>query len=81
MAEFRSEFLQQLMGENENSSEEQFWTNLREYLEEGGRETAAVETAPAPSARIGMFIPLSAPELRGRENLAMFLEQFYTWAR
>ena len=37
MAEFRSEFLHQLMGENDNYSEEQFWTKLREYLEEGGR--------------------------------------------
>ena len=68
------------MGENDNFSEEQFWTKLREYLEEGGRETAPVETAPAPSARIGMFMPSSAPELRGRKNLAMFLERFYTWA-
>ena len=39
-----------------------------------------METAPAPSARIGIFMPSSAPELRGRENLAMFLERFYTWA-
>ena len=27
-----------------------------------------------------MFMPSSAPELRGRENLAMFSELFYTWA-
>ena len=39
-----------------------------------------VETAPAPSTRIGMFMPSTAPELRGRENLAMFLERFYAWA-
>ena len=80
MAEFRREFLHELMGENENFSDKQFRTKLRQYLEEGGRETAPVETAPAPSARIGMFMPSSAPELRGRENLAMFLERFYTWA-
>ena len=80
MAEFRSEFLHELMEENDNSSEEQFRTKLREGIEEGGRETAPVETAPAPSARIGMFMPSSAPELRGRKNLAMVLEQFYTWA-
>ena len=67
------------MGENENSSKEQFRTKLRECLEEGGRETAPVETAPAPSARIGMFMPSSAPELTGRENMAMLLERFYTW--
>ena len=80
MAEFRSEFLHELMGENENSSEEQFRTKLREYLEEGGRATEPVETAPAPSASIGMYMPSSAPELRGRKNLAMFLERFCTWA-
>ena len=80
MAEFRSEFLHELMGENANFSEEEFWTNLRAYLDKGGRETAPVETAPAPSARIGMFMPSSAPELRGRKNLAIFLERFYTWA-
>ena len=39
-----------------------------------------METAPAPSASIGMFMPSSARELRGRKNLAMFLERFYTWA-
>ena len=63
------------MGENENFSEEDF-----RLLEEGGRETAPVAIAPAPSANIGMFMPSSAPELRGRKNLAMFLERFYTWA-
>ena len=75
MAESRSDFLHELMGENENFSDEQFRTKLREYLEEGGRETA-----PAPSARIGMFMPSSAPELRGRKNLAVVLERFFTWA-
>ena len=70
----------QLMGENENFSEEEFRTKLRDYLEEGDRATATVETAPAPSASIGMFMPSSAPELRRRKNLAMFLERFYTWA-
>ena len=68
------------MRENENFSEEEFRTKLREYLEEGGRETAPVETAPAPSASMDMFMPSSAPELRGRKNLAMFLERFYIWA-
>ena len=43
-------------------------------------DEAPVETAPAPSASIGMFMLSSAPELRGRKNLAMFLERFYTWA-
>ena len=43
-------------------------------------DEAPVETAPAPSARIGMFMSSSAPELRGRENLAMFYKRSYTWA-
>ena len=85
VAEFRSEFLHELVGENENFSEEEFRTRLREYLEEGDSATAPAaaaptETAPAPSASIGMFMPSTAPELRGRENLAMFLQRFYTWA-
>ena len=83
MAEFKSEFFHELMGENENFSEEKFRTELREYLEQGERATAPaaaapVETAPAPSASIGMFMPSTAPELRGRQNLAMFLKRFYT---
>ena len=80
MAEFISEFFHELMGENNNFSEEEFRTKLRAYLEEGGRETAPVETAPAPSARFGMFMPSSAPVLLGRKNVAIFLERFYTWA-
>ena len=80
MAEFRSEFLHELMGGNGNFCEEEIRTKLREYLEEGGRETAPVETAPAPSVSMRMFMPSSAPELRGRKTLAMFLERFCTWA-
>ena len=44
------------------------------------RATAPAETAPAPSAGIGMFMPSTAPELRSRQNMAMFLQRFYTWA-
>ena len=81
MAEFRSEFLHELVGENENFSEEEFRTRLREYLEEGDRATApaaaaTMETTPAPSASIGMFMPSTAPKLRGRENLAIFYNVF-----
>ena len=81
MAEFRSEFLHELVGENENLSEEEFHTSLREHLEEGERATpsaaaAPMETAPAPSASIGMFMLSTAPELRGSENLATFLQRF-----
>ena len=68
------------IGANEIFSEEEFRTRIREYLEEEDHATAPVETAPAPSASIGMFMPSTAPELRGRQNLVMFLQRFYTWA-
>ena len=80
MAEFRSKFLHELVEQNENFSEEEFRMMIREYLEEGDRATAPVETAPAPSSSIGMFTPSTAPESRGRKNLTMFLERFYAWA-
>ena len=62
-------------------SKEEF-ARVKEYMERRDRGTAPtdeapVETALAPSARIGMFMPSSAPELRGRKNLAMFLEVLY----
>ena len=76
MAEFRSESLHEFVEQNENFSEEEFRTRIREYLEEGDRSTAPVKTAPASSASIGMFMPSTAPELRGRTNLAMFLQRF-----
>ena len=75
MAEFKSEFLHELMGGNENFSEEEFRTRLREYLEQEERATA-----PADAAPMEMFMSSTAPELRGRKNLAMFLQHFHTWA-
>ena len=39
-----------------------------------------MDTPPAPSASIGMLMPSAGRELRGRENLPMFLQRFYTWA-
>ena len=49
-------------------------------MERKARETAPGETTPAPSARTDMLIPSSAaPESRGRKNLAIFSERFYTW--
>ena len=85
MAEFRSEFLHKLVGENENFFEEEFRARLKEYLEQGDRATAPaaaaiMESAPAPSTRIGMFMPSTIPELRGRDNLVTFLQRFRTWA-
>ena len=78
MVEFRSDSLDELLENFE-------FARVKEYVERRDPGTAPtdeapVETAPAPSARIGMFMPSSAPELRGRKNLAMFLERFYTWA-
>ena len=85
MAEFRSEFLYELVGGNENFSEEEFRASLKEYLEEGDRTTmpaatAPMESVPTPSMRIGMFMPSTVPELRDRENLATFIARFHTWA-
>ena len=78
MAEFRGEILHELVEQNENFSEEEFRTKIREYMAEGDRATAPVETAPVPSASIGMFTSSTAPELRGRKNLAIFLQRFCT---
>ena len=54
-------------------------------MERRGRATAPVtaaprEDAPAPSTSIGMFMPSTIPELRGRQNLGTFLKRFRTWA-
>ena len=76
MAEFRSDSVDELIA---NFSEEQF-ARAQDCMERRARETAPGETTPAPSARMGMFMPTPAPELRGRKNLATFLERFYTWA-
>ena len=76
MAESRSDSLDELIA---NFSEEEF-ARAQQCMKRRARETAPVETAPAPSARIGMLMPSSAPELRGRKNQAMFLERFCTWA-
>ena len=79
MAEFRSDSLNELLANFD-------FARVKEYVERRDPGTAPtdetpVETAPAPSARIGMFMSSSAaPELRGHKNLAMFLERFYTWA-
>ena len=78
MAEFRSDSLNELLANFDLA-------RVKEYVERRDPGTAPtnetpVETAPAPSARIGMFMPSSPPKLRDRKNMAMFLERFYTWA-
>ena len=42
--------------------------------------TAPMETAAAPPRSIGMFMPSTVPELRGRDILPTFLQRFRTWA-
>ena len=81
MEEFTREFLNQRG--NEDLSEEEFHLKLGEYMERRGRAaapTAPMETAAAPPRSIGMFMPSTVPELRGRENLPTFLQRFRTWA-
>ena len=78
MAGFRSDSLDELLANFD-------FARVKEYVKRRDPGTAPtdeapVETAPAPSASMGMFMPSSAPELRARKNLAMFLEWFYTWA-
>ena len=76
MAEFRSESVDDLIA---NFSEEQF-VRAQECMERRARETATGATAAAPHRSIGMFMPSTVPELRGRDNLPTFLQRFRTWA-
>ena len=82
MEESRSESLNELVA---NFSEEKI-ARLKKYVERRDRATAPaaaapMENAPAPPpTSIGMFMPSIVPELRGRENLAIFLQRFRTWA-
>ncbi|CAN0166295.1 unnamed protein product [Ascophyllum nodosum] len=54
-------------------------------MERRGHATAPAtvaprEDAPAPPTSIGMFMPSSILELKGRENFGTFLKRFRTWA-
>ena len=84
MEEYKGEFLNELEGRNANFTEQEF-ARLKEYVERRDRATtpapaAPMENAPAPSTSIGMFMPSTVPELRGRKNLGTFLTRFRTWA-
>ena len=84
MAEQRSEFLNELKGGTANITNEAF-ARLKRFMERRGRATAFAtpaprEDAPARSTGIGMFMPSTIQELRGRENLGIFLKRFRTWA-
>ena len=84
MAEYKSEFLNELEGRRADFTDEAF-ARLKEYAERRDRATAPVtaaptENAPAPSTSIGMIMPSTVPELRGRDSLGTFLKRFRTWA-
>ena len=66
--------------------DEEFAT-LKQFMEQRDRPTAPAAAAPMenapvppPPTSIGMFMPYTVPELRGRENLGIFLKRFRTWA-
>ena len=64
-------------------ADEEFHLKLGEYMERRGRAaapTAPMETAPAPPRSVGLFMPSTIPELRGRDILPTFLQCFPTWA-
>ena len=64
-------------------SAEEFHIKLGEYMERRGRATAStapMETAPASPRSIGIFMPSTVPDLRGRNNLPTFFQRFRTWA-
>ena len=78
MAEQRSEFLNELEGGTANFTGENI-ARLERYMEGRGRATAPasaapIEDAPPRSTSMGMFIPSTIPELRGRENLGTCLK-------
>ena len=85
MAEQKSEsFLNELEGGTASFTDEEF-TRIERYMERRGRAAAPataapIEDAPARPTSMGMFIPSTFPELRGRENLGMFLKMCRTWA-
>ena len=60
-----------------NFSEEEF-ARLKEHVERRDRATAAPMERD-PSARVGMFLLSTVPELRGRDNLLTFMQRFRTW--
>ena len=41
---------------------------------------APTEDAPARFTSMGIFMPSTIPEVRGRENVGIFLKRFRTWA-
>ena len=84
MKEYKSEFLNEIAAGRADFTDEDF-AAIKQFVERRNRATAPaaaapMEYAPAPSTSIGMFMPSTVPELRGRENLGTFLKRFRTWA-
>ena len=84
MAEYRSDFLNKFEGGRADFTDEEF-ARLEWYMERRGRATAPataapMENAPAPSTSIGMFMPSTVLDLRGRDNLETLLKRFRAWA-
>ena len=57
----------------------------RIIMEKRGRAMAPATAAPredasSPPTSIGMSMPSTIPELRGRQNLGTFLKRLRTWA-
>ena len=51
----------------------------RKYRATAPATAAPREDAPAPSTCLGIFMPSTIPELRGRENLGTLLKRFGMW--
>ena len=80
MEEQRSVFLNEIEGGTANFTDEEF-ARLERYMERRGHATvsataAPIEDAPARSASLGIFMPSTISELRGRENPGIFLKRF-----
>ena len=79
----KSEFLNETVGRRADFTGEEF-AAIKQFVEWRDRATApattaaSMENAPAPSTSMGIFMPSTVPELRGRENLGTFLKRFRT---
>ena len=84
MKEYKSESLNEIAEGRVDFTGEEL-AAIKQFVERRDRATAPaaaapMENAPAPSTSIGMFMPSTVPELRGRKNSGTFLKRFRTWA-
>ena len=75
MAEQRNESFQNELEEQTASFMDEEFVRFEHNIERKSRAAA-----PAQPTNTGMFTPFTMPELRGRDNLGMFLKRFRTWA-